>query len=87
MLKTELRKIYKQKRNDLTFEEIQKRQENIYQQIFDLDKRLKDAKYQESYDTMFWREKAESLQKEMTELREKETKYNGMLKDIKSLIE
>ena len=37
MLKTELRKIYKQKRNDLTFEEIQKRQENIYQQIFDLD--------------------------------------------------
>lgn len=61
--------------------------EKMEQQIFDLDKQLKDAKYQESYDTMFWREKAESLQKEMTELREKETKYNGMLKDIKSLIE
>ncbi|PQJ80569.1 5-formyltetrahydrofolate cyclo-ligase [Polaribacter porphyrae] len=37
MLKSELRKIYKQKRNDLTFEEIQKLQENIYQQIYDLD--------------------------------------------------
>lgn len=37
MLKSELRKIYKQKRNDLTVDEIQKFQENIYQQIYKLD--------------------------------------------------
>lgn len=55
--------------------------------IENLEKELQDAKYQESYDTMFWREKAESLQKEMKELKEKETKYNSMLNDIKSLIE
>jgi 5-formyltetrahydrofolate cyclo-ligase len=37
MLKSDLRKIYKQKRNDLTFEEIKCLQENIYAQIYDLD--------------------------------------------------
>ncbi|MDP5106550.1 MAG: 5-formyltetrahydrofolate cyclo-ligase [Polaribacter sp.] len=37
MKKQELRKIYKQKRNELTFDEIEKLQENIYQQIFNLD--------------------------------------------------
>lgn len=37
MLKSELRKIYKQKRNDLTVDEIQKLQENIYQQVYKLD--------------------------------------------------
>lgn len=37
MKKQELRKQYKQKRNALTFEEIQGLQENIYQQIYDLD--------------------------------------------------
>tara|TARA_R110002126_G_scaffold77796_2_gene193905 strand:- start:7462 stop:8013 length:552 start_codon:yes stop_codon:yes gene_type:complete len=37
MIKSELRKIYKLKRNALTFEEIQVLQENIYQQIYDLD--------------------------------------------------
>lgn len=56
-------------------------------QIYDLEKQLQDAKHQESCDTAFWREKAESLQKEMKELREKETKYNGMLEELKSLIE
>ena len=76
-------------------------------QIYDLEQQLKVAKAVESDDTAFWREKAESLQKEMKEsdetmfwreqteslekkmkeLREKETKYNGMLNDIKSLIE
>ena len=35
----------------------------------------------------FWRKKAVSLQKEIKELRKKETKYNSMLKDIQSLIE
>ena len=61
--------------------------ENMEIQISDLQKQLEVAKAVESDDTAFWREKAESLQKEMKELREKETKYNGMLKDIKSLIE
>ena len=37
MKKLELRNIYKQKRNDFTFDEIQKLQESIYQQIYDLD--------------------------------------------------
>jgi 5-formyltetrahydrofolate cyclo-ligase len=37
MKKQELRKIYKEKRSQLTFEEIKKLQKNIYQQIFDLD--------------------------------------------------
>ncbi|WP_299012173.1 5-formyltetrahydrofolate cyclo-ligase [uncultured Polaribacter sp.] len=37
MIKSELRKIYKQKRNDLTSDEILKFQENIYNQIYDLD--------------------------------------------------
>lgn len=37
MKKQELREIYKQKRNELIFEEIEKLQENIYQQIFNLD--------------------------------------------------
>ena len=37
MKKVNLRKIYKQKRNELTFEEIQELQENIYKQIYDLD--------------------------------------------------
>ena len=37
MKKLELRNIYKQKRNDLTFDEIQKLQESIYQQIYDLE--------------------------------------------------
>ena len=37
MIKSILRKQYKQKRNDLTSEEIQKLQENIYQQIYNLD--------------------------------------------------
>jgi len=37
MKKAELRKIYKQKRNALTFEEIQVLQENIYQKIYDLE--------------------------------------------------
>ena len=37
MKKQELRTIYKQKRNELTFDEIKKLQENIYQQIFDVD--------------------------------------------------
>lgn len=37
MKKQDLRKIYKQKRNELSFEEIQQLQENIYQQIYDLD--------------------------------------------------
>lgn len=37
MLKSELRKIFQQKRQDLSFAEIQKLQQNIYQQIYDLD--------------------------------------------------
>ena len=37
MIKSDLRKIYKQKRNDLTFEQIQKLQEHIYTQIYSLD--------------------------------------------------
>ncbi len=37
MKKEELRKIYKEKRVELTFEEIKELQENIYQQIYDLD--------------------------------------------------
>lgn len=37
MKKVELRKIYKQKRNAFTFEEIQKLQENIYKQVYNLD--------------------------------------------------
>jgi 5-formyltetrahydrofolate cyclo-ligase len=37
MNKSELRKIYKQKRQDLTLEKIHSLQENIYQQIFDID--------------------------------------------------
>ncbi|WP_397445364.1 5-formyltetrahydrofolate cyclo-ligase [Polaribacter sp. R77954] len=37
MKKHELRKIYKQKRQDLSFFEIEKLQENIYNQIYDLD--------------------------------------------------
>lgn len=37
MKKAELRKIYKQRRQDLTFREIQVLQDNIYQQIFALD--------------------------------------------------
>ncbi|UAM97074.1 5-formyltetrahydrofolate cyclo-ligase [Polaribacter litorisediminis] len=37
MIKSELRKIYKLKRNALIFEQIQKMQENIYNQIYDLD--------------------------------------------------
>lgn len=47
--------------------------------IIELEKQLKEAKYVESVDTAFWREKAESL-------KEKETKYNSMLEHIKSLI-
>ncbi|WP_288956443.1 5-formyltetrahydrofolate cyclo-ligase [uncultured Polaribacter sp.] len=37
MKKLELRNIYKQKRNELTFDEIQNLQESIYQQIYDLE--------------------------------------------------
>ena len=37
MKKHELRKIYKQKRNELTFDEIEDSQENIYHQVYDLD--------------------------------------------------
>lgn len=37
MKKVELRKIYKQKRNAFTFEEIQNLQENIYKQVYNLD--------------------------------------------------
>ncbi|WP_439132082.1 5-formyltetrahydrofolate cyclo-ligase [Polaribacter sp.] len=37
MKKAELRKIYKQKRQDLSFLEIQRLQKSIYQQIYDLD--------------------------------------------------
>ena len=37
MNKSELRKIYKQKRQDLSFDAIQKLQEKIYQQIYELD--------------------------------------------------
>lgn len=37
MYKAELRKIYKQKRQDLSFSEIKKLQESIYTQIYDLD--------------------------------------------------
>ncbi|MGY8911165.1 MAG: 5-formyltetrahydrofolate cyclo-ligase [Flavobacteriales bacterium] len=37
MNKSELRKIYKQKRQELSFDVIQKLQENIYQQIYELD--------------------------------------------------
>ncbi|WP_296638306.1 5-formyltetrahydrofolate cyclo-ligase [Polaribacter sp.] len=37
MLKTELRKIFKQKRQDLSFSDTQNLQQNIYQQIYDLD--------------------------------------------------
>lgn len=37
MTKSALRKIYKQKRNAFTFEEIQKLQGNIYNQIYNLD--------------------------------------------------
>ena len=37
MDKTALRKLYKQKRLDLTLQEIGKLQENIYQQIYDID--------------------------------------------------
>lgn len=37
MKKAELRKIYKQKRQELSFDAIQKLQENIYQQIYELD--------------------------------------------------
>ena len=37
MKKAELRKIYKQKRQELSFDVIQKLQENIYQQIYELD--------------------------------------------------
>ena len=37
MRKSELRKIYKQKRSDLTFEEIQMLQRSIYTQIYDMD--------------------------------------------------
>ncbi len=37
MTKAELRKIYKQKRQDLCLVDIQKMQENIYNQIYDLD--------------------------------------------------
>ena len=37
MNKSELRKIYKQKRQELSFDAIQKLQENIYQQIYELD--------------------------------------------------
>ena len=37
MEKAELRKLYKQKRQELSFDAIQKFQENIYQQIYDLD--------------------------------------------------
>ena len=37
MKKSELRKIYKQKRADLSFEKIDELQQQIYQQIFDLD--------------------------------------------------
>ena len=43
MKKLELRNIYKQKRNDLTFDEIQKLQESINQQIYDLD--ISQVKY------------------------------------------
>ena len=43
MYKSDLRKIYKQKRNDLTFNEIQKLQESIYQQIYDFD--ISQVKY------------------------------------------
>ena len=35
MKKTELRKIYKKKRQELSFDEIEKLQKNIYQQIFE----------------------------------------------------
>lgn len=37
MIKSDLRKIYKQKRNDLTFDQIKSLQENIYTQIYSLD--------------------------------------------------
>jgi len=37
MKKAELRKIYKQKRQDLSTADVQKLQENIYQQIYELD--------------------------------------------------
>lgn len=37
MKKQKLREIYKQKRNDLSFDEIIKLQENIYQQVYNLD--------------------------------------------------
>jgi len=37
MKKTELRKIYKKKRQELTFDEIESLQENIYQQVFKYD--------------------------------------------------
>ena len=37
MHKAELRKIYKQKRQDLSFTEIHQLQDSIYQQIYDLD--------------------------------------------------
>lgn len=37
MKKSELRKIYKQKRVDISFEKIDELQQQIYQQIFDLD--------------------------------------------------
>ena len=37
MIKSDLRKKYKQKRNDLTLEEIKTLQENIYSQIYSLD--------------------------------------------------
>ena len=37
MKKAELRKIYKQKRQELSFDAMQKLQENIYQQIYKLD--------------------------------------------------
>lgn len=37
MIKSELRTTYKQKRNALTFKEVEVLQENIYQQIFSLD--------------------------------------------------
>ncbi len=37
MKKKELRKLYKQKRADLTLEDLKKLQENIYKKVFDLD--------------------------------------------------
>ncbi|MDY0780284.1 5-formyltetrahydrofolate cyclo-ligase [Tenacibaculum sp. IB213877] len=37
MQKSELRKLYKQKRKELTKEEIEKFQQSIYKQVFDLD--------------------------------------------------